>query len=148
MTNTRDVAFAASTAFIWDAARVNLPSRSKALAMSCYPIESMGDTAWSRATEYLKNSIEIFSKKYFEYPWDEATNIAGGVTGGMEYPGMIFCSAKDTNGSLWFVTTHEIGHNWFPMIVGSNERKYMWQDEGLNNFIDQFSTEQFNNGSM
>ena len=57
MKNTRDVAWAASTALVWDAAKVNLPSGRKAIAMSAYPVESMGDTAWSRATEYLKHSI-------------------------------------------------------------------------------------------
>jgi hypothetical protein len=74
---------------IWDAAKINLPSGRKALAMSCYPTESIGDTAWSRSTEYLKNCIEIYSKNFFEYPWNNAVSV-GGAIGGMEYPGMIF----------------------------------------------------------
>ncbi|MDQ2864020.1 MAG: M1 family peptidase, partial [Bacteroidota bacterium] len=61
MRNTRDVAFAAGKGMIWDAAKINLPSGRKVLAMSCYPVESKGDTAWTRSTEYLKNSIEIYS---------------------------------------------------------------------------------------
>ncbi len=68
MKNTRDIAWAASTALIWDAAKVNLLSHRNAIAMSAYPRESLGDTAWSRATEYLKKSIEIYSKDFFEYP--------------------------------------------------------------------------------
>ncbi len=72
MKNTRDVAWAASKALVWDAAKVNLPSGRKTLAMSAYPVESMGDNAWSRATEYLKSSIEIYSKDFFEYPWNTA----------------------------------------------------------------------------
>ena len=145
MKNTRDVAWAASDALVWDASRIKLPSGRKAMAMSAYPEESIGDTSWTRATEYLKASIEIYSKYYFEYPWNNAVNIGGNV-GGMEYPGMIFCNYKETKSLLWWLITHEIGHNWFPMIVGSNERKYMWQDEGLNTYINDFADGLFNNG--
>jgi hypothetical protein len=145
MKNTRDVAFAAGRGMIWDAAKVNLPSGHKALAMSCYPVESSGDTAWSRSTEYLKASMEIFSKNFFEYPWNVAVSSAG-ITGGMEYPGMIFNNYQVTRARLWFLVAHEIGHNWYPMIVGSNERKYMWQDEGFNAYVDDIATGIFNNG--
>jgi len=145
MENTRDVSWAASTAFIWDAAKVNLPSGRKCISQSVYPIESAGFHAWGRSTEYLKNSIEIYSKAYIEYPWNSAVNVSG-VALGMEYPGIIFCLSGLKDGGLWGDVTHEIGHNWFPMIVGSNERKYMWQDEGFNTFINQYSTLMFNNG--
>ena len=144
MKNTRDVAFAAGKGMIWDAAKVNLPSGRKAIAMSAYPPESMGDTAWTRSTEYLKNSIEIYSKNFFEYPWNTAVSI-GGAIGGMEYPGMIFNVYSEVKASLWFLISHEIGHNWYPMIVGSNERKYMWQDEGFNTYINYRANEFFNN---
>ncbi len=96
--------------------------------------KALDDTAYSRGTEYLKNSIEIYSKNFFEYPWNTAVNIGGSVTG-MEYPGMIFNDYNAKKALLWFLIAHEIGHNWFPMIVGSNERKYMWQDEGFNTYI-------------
>ncbi len=145
MENTRDVAWAASTAFIWDGAKVNLPSGRKCIAQSAYPAESAGEHAWSRSTEYLKASMEIYSDKYFEYPWNSAVNVSG-VALGMEYPGAIFCLSDLKDGGLFGDITHEIGHNWFPMIVGSNERKYMWMDEGFNTFINQYSTEKFNNG--
>jgi len=145
MENTRDVSWAASTAFIWDAAKTNLPSGRKCISQSVYPVESAGMHAWGRSTEYLKNSIEIYSKAYIEYPWNSAVNVSG-VALGMEYPGIIFCLSGLKDGSLWGDVTHEIGHNWFPMIVGSNERKYMWQDEGFNTFINQYSTMMFNNG--
>jgi hypothetical protein len=145
MNNTRDVAFAAGKGMIWDAAKINLPSGRKALAMSAYPTESIGDTAWTRSTEYLKKSIEIYSEHFFEYPWNNAVSI-GGAIGGMEYPGMIFNVHTETRASLWFLITHEIGHNWYPMIVGSNERKYMWQDEGFNTYINYRANELFNNG--
>ena len=143
--NTRDVAWAASKAFLWDAARIDLPSGKKALAQSVYPIESKGMKAWSRSTEYVKNCIELYSKEWYEYTYPVATNVAGTV-GGMEYPGIVFCGSGSRGGGLWEVTNHEFGHNWFPMIVGSNERKYAWMDEGFNTFINKVDTKVFNNG--
>jgi hypothetical protein len=145
MKNTRDVAWAASKGLVWDAAKINLPSGRKAIAMSAYPPESLGDTAWSRSTEYLKKSIEIYSKDFYEYPWNSAINMGSNITG-MEYPGIIFNDYKSTKAALWFIVAHEIGHNWFPMIVGSNERKYMWQDEGFNSYINYYANEIFNEG--
>jgi outer membrane lipoprotein-sorting protein len=144
---TRDVAWAASKAFIWDAARINLPSGKKALAQSVYPVESAGDSAWSRSTEFVKGCIELYSKEWYEFTYPSATNVAGRV-GGMEYPGIVFCGWKAKQGGLWGVTNHEFGHNWFPMIVGSNERKYPWMDEGFNTFINGVDTKVFNNGEF
>ncbi len=143
--NTRDVAWAASHAFIWDAARINLPGGKKALAQSVYPVESAGQTSWGRSTEYVKNSIELYSEKWFAFSYPVATNVAG-IVSGMEYPGIVFCSARSGGSGLWGVTDHEFGHNWFPMIVGSNERKYAWMDEGFNTFINQLNTKAFNKG--
>lgn len=142
---TRDVAWAASKAFIWDAARIDLPSGRKALAESVYPVESAGDSAWGRSTEYVKGCIEYYSKYLYEFTYPSATNVAG-IVGGMEYPGIVFCSAKSRKGGLWGVTRHEFGHNWFPMLVGSNERKYPWMDEGFNTFINTVADSAFNNG--
>ncbi len=144
--NTRDVAWAASKAFIWDAARINLSGRKKALAQSVYPVESIGSRKWSRSTEYIKASIEFYSASWYEYPYTSAIGVAVGYGGGMEYPGIVFDQMQDITGRLWFVTTHEFGHTWFPMIVGSNERRYSWMDEGLNTFINSLSTHHFNNG--
>ena len=143
--NARDVSWAASKAFIWDAARMNLPSGRKALAMSVYPVESAGDSAWGRATEYTKGSIENYSKRWFEYPYNTATNVAGNVSG-MEYPSIVFCGFRAKGRGLFGVTDHEFGHTWFPMIVGSNERKYGWMDEGFNTFINSLADLDFNNG--
>jgi hypothetical protein len=143
--NARDASWAASTAFIWDGARINLPSGRKALAMSAYPVESNGDNAWERSTEYTKAAMEGYSKRWFEFPYTSAVNVASNV-GGMEYPGIVFCGYKAKAASLWGVTDHEFGHTWFPMIVGSNERKYGWMDEGFNTFINGISTADFNNG--
>lgn len=150
MQNTRDVAFGASRAFILDAAKINLPSGKKSLAMSAYPVESTKDKKgndWRRSTEMVKGSIEHYSKKWFEYPYAAAVNVAG-IVGGMEYPGIVFCSYESTGAGLWGVTDHEFGHIWFPMIVGSNERKYAWMDEGFNTFINELSTHEFNKGEF
>ena len=143
--NARDAAWASSSAFILDAARINLPSGEKSMAISAYPIESVGYKAWGRSTEYTKYSIEHYSKKWLEYPYSTAINVAG-IVGGMEYPGVSFCSYKATEAGLWGVTDHEFGHIWFPMIVGSNERLYAWMDEGFNSFINELSTMEFNEG--
>ena len=145
MENTRDVAWASSSAFILDAARINLPSGKKSMAISAYPVESFGDNAWERSTEYTKASVEHYSKRWFEYPYTTAINVAGNVKG-MEYPAVSFCSYQSTGASLWGVTDHEFGHNWFPMIVGSNERLYGWMDEGFNSFVNDISTKEFNDG--
>ncbi|HNR16419.1 MAG TPA: M1 family metallopeptidase [Chitinophagaceae bacterium] len=145
--NTRDVAWAASKAFVQDAARINLKSGKKCMAISVYPVESIVKNGWQRSTEFTKASIEHYSDKWFEYPYPAATNVAG-IVGGMEYPGIVFCSAESSGTGLWGVTDHEFGHTWFPMIVGSNERKYAWMDEGFNTFINDLSTEAFNNGEF
>ena len=145
MHNSRDVSWAASKAFIWDAARINFPSGRKGIAMAVYPEESKGYDAYGRATQYLKQSIEFYSKTYFEYPWNSATVVAG-VALGMEYPGIVFCSYKIKQANLWHDVTHEIGHNWFPMVVGTDERSFMWMDEGMNTFINGYASNWFNHG--
>ena len=145
--NARDVAWAASKAFVLDAARINLPSGKKSMAISAYPVESIKKNGWQRSTEFVKGSIEHYSTKWFEFPYPAATNVAG-IVGGMEYPGIVFCGYSASGEGLWGVTDHEFGHTWFPMIVGNNERKYAWMDEGFNTFINDLSTKNFNKGEF
>jgi Peptidase family M1 domain len=145
MEKTRDVAFSASNAFVWDAARIRLPGGGRAMAMSFYPVESAGDAAWGRSTEYLKHAVEEFSNRWSVYPYPVAVNVAGGSTG-MEYPGLLFDGIKDKGKDLFWITAHEIGHTWFPMIVGFNERRNAWMDEGFNTFIDIEESDAFQNG--
>jgi len=135
---TRDAAWAASKAFILDGAKINLPKGKTAMALSAYTKESATDDSWNKSTEYVKQSIEYNSKMWFPYTYPVATNVAG-IVGGMEYPGLVFCRWRAKKGSLWSVTDHEFGHNWFPMVVGSNERLYPWMDEGFNTFINHYS---------
>jgi hypothetical protein len=143
--NARDASWASSAAFIIDAAKMDLPSGKKSIAISAYPVESDGVDAWGRSTEYVKKSIEYNSSKWYEFPYPAATAVAG-IVGGMEYPGIVFCGYTAKRGGLWGVNDHEFGHTWFPMIVGSNERLYGWMDEGFNTFINTLSTANFNNG--
>lgn len=148
MKNTRDVAFGASTAYMWDAARINLPEGRTALAMSVYPVESVGQDRWGRSTEYLKAAVEHFSTKWYPYPYPVAINEAGTAASGMEYPGIVFDPMQAPAKPLHMVTAHEIGHTWFPMIVGSDERRNAWMDEGFNTFIDVYEADAFNHGEF
>jgi hypothetical protein len=145
MQHTRDVAFTASPAFVWDAARINLPQGGHALAMSVYPVEGVGPQKWDRSTQYVKFAIEHFSQRWFTYPWPVMVNL-GGHGAGMEYPGIVFDDMKDAGKDLFWISVHEVGHSWFPMIVGSNERRSAWMDEGFNTFIDVYASDAFNKG--
>ena len=144
----RDVSFAASRAFIWDAARFNLPGGKSGLAMSFYPVESAGPQGWGHATEYVKHSLEQFSARWgFDYPYATAAAVAGPI-GGMEYPAIVFDDYTDKGKDLFALTAHEFGHTWFPMVVGFDERRDQWMDEGFNTFIDIYESEDFEHGSF
>ena len=147
ISNARDFAWASSASFIWDGARINLENGKNAFAQSAYPVESSEPKAWSRSTEFIKASIENYSRRWYAYPYPAAVNVASNVSG-MEYPGIVFCGWEDKEGDLWGVTDHEFGHTWFPMIVGSNERRYGWMDEGFNTFINQIASGDFNKGEF
>lgn len=133
--NVRTVAWAASAAFLLDATST---SDGKTLVQSAYPAESL--PIWGKSTQMLRRAIEGYSRRWFPYPYPVATNV-GGIEGGMEYPMIIFCSGRGQNErGLYGVTTHEIGHNWFPMLVNTDERRHAWMDEGFNTFINRYST--------
>ncbi|WP_174297198.1 M1 family metallopeptidase [Sphingomonas bacterium] len=145
MTNTRDVAWSASSDFIWDAALIRLPGGGTSMAMSYYPPESVGAGKWGRSTEYVKDTVENMSRRWYPYPWPAAINVAG-PSSGMEYPGIVFDAPEDAGKTLFWITAHEIGHDWFPMVVGFDERRHAWMDEGFNTFIDTYESEDFNHG--
>ena len=129
--NVRDVAWAAAPNFIWDASGWN-----GILMQAYYAPEANAD--WGHAIQLVRHSIKHYSEKWFPYPYPTAINIAGPV-GGMEYPMIVFCGDGAGGRGLFGVTTHELGHEWFPMTVGSNERLYAWMDEGFNTFINTYS---------
>lgn len=127
----RTFAWACSDIFILDAA-----SSGDILLQSAYPEDGL--PVWGKSTQMLKTAIEGYSKRWFPYPYPAATNVFG-AEGGMEYPMIIFCRGRGERG-VFGVTTHEIGHNWFPMVVNTDERRYAWMDEGFNTFINGYST--------
>ncbi len=148
MHDTRDVAFGASAAFVWDAARIDLPGGKHALAMSLYPVESLhGKGHWQDSTQYVKHTVEYFSRRWYPYPWPNAVAL-GGTVGGMEYPGLAMDWWKIGGKKLFGLTTHEVGHFWFPMIVGSNERRDAWMDEAFNTYVDMRATLDFKGGKF
>jgi len=129
--NVRDVAWAAAPNFIWDASGWN-----GILMQSFYP--PVADSIWRESTRMVRHSIKHYSEKWFQYPYPTAINVNGPV-GGMEYPMIVFCANRRSREGLFGVTTHELGHQWFPMTVGNNERLYAWMDEGFNTFINIYS---------
>ncbi|MBL8900644.1 MAG: M1 family metallopeptidase [Planctomycetes bacterium] len=130
----RTFAWASSSAFILDAA-----SLDDCLIQSAYYAEA--GRFWPKSTQMLRKAIQGYNERWFRYPYPAATNVAG-VEGGMEYPMIIFCRGGNERG-LYGVTTHEIGHNWFPMIVNTDERRHAWMDEGFNTFINIYSEAEY-----
>ena len=129
--DVRDVVFAASPDYLWDA------SSWKGILANAYYRPSAIDT-WKDGADMSRMSIMEYSERWFQYPYPQITAVEGPISG-MEYP-MVAMEAKSNDKyELYNVVTHEIGHMWFPMIVGSNERMHMWQDEGFNTFINTFS---------
>ncbi|MGD8319858.1 MAG: M1 family metallopeptidase [Gemmatimonadota bacterium] len=138
--SSRDFSWAASRAFIWDAGGWN-----GVLLQAAYPEEGIGtaeNPGWEEDVTYLRHTISYYSKEWFPFPYPSAVNVAG-IVGGMEYPGIVFCSVRARGQGLFGVTDHEFGHNWFPMVVGSDERRYAWMDEGFNTFINYYSNLDF-----
>src|SRR5690242_4671198 len=129
--NVRDVAWGASPEFIWDA------SSWKGRMAYAYYRPTAVDT-WKDAADMARMSIMEYSERWLEYPYPQITAIEGPISG-MEYPMVAMENKSKDKYDLYNVVTHEIGHMWFPMIVGSNERMHMWQDEGFNTFINTFS---------
>jgi hypothetical protein len=140
--NVRDFAFAASRKFIWDAMKVDVEGK-KVWAMSLYPKE--GNPLWGQySTRLVAHTLTQYSKRTIAYPYPVAYSVHGPV-GGMEYPMMSFNGARpqpdgtyseSIKNFLILVIIHEVGHNFFPMIVNSDERQWSWMDEGLNSFLE------------
>jgi hypothetical protein len=128
-TNVRDFAWGTAPNFIWDAT-----SWDGILAQALYPPDKAA--VWNTAADMTRHALMIHSR-WFHYPWPVATSLQGPV-GGMEYPMMTFDDADDAK-ELYYTIAHEQGHEWFPMIVGSQERLYPWMDEGFNTFIDWYA---------
>lgn len=131
----RSFAWTSSRATIWDAASIDWGDGTSTLVQSVYPVEAKA--AWTESTQMLRHSIMHYSETWFRYPYPAATNV-NGIVAGMEYPMIIFCGGDSSKPGLHGVTSHEIGHNWFPMMINSDERRYAWMDEGFNTFINTY----------
>jgi hypothetical protein len=129
--NVRDAVWAASPDYMWDA------SSWKGIYAFAYYRPSAIDT-WKDAADMSRMSIMEYSDRWFMYPWPQISAVEGPISG-MEYPMVAMENKSADKYDLYNVVTHEIGHMWYPMIVGSNERMHMWQDEGFNTFINYFS---------
>ncbi len=149
--NVRDFAFAASRKFIWDAMGVEIDGQ-KVMAMSYYPGEA--EPLWSQySTEAIVHTLDVYGKFSFAYPYPVAISVNGPVYG-MEYPMICFNGprpeddgtyTKDTKYGLISVIIHEVGHNFYPMIVNSDERQWTWMDEGLNTFLQYLAEQEWEN---
>jgi len=145
--NVRDFAFASSRKFIWDAQNVKVNNKN-VLCMSYYPKE--GNPLWERySTKLVAHTIKTYSKYTVDYPYPVAISVHTDKIG-MEYPMICFNGGRpeadgtyseQTKYGMWGVIIHEVGHNFFPMIINSDERQWTWMDEGLNTFV-QYLTEQ------
>ena len=146
----RDFAFASSRKFIWDAMAVKCGEQT-ALAMSFYSKE--GNPLWGKySTKAVAHALKVYSKFAFHFPYPKAISVLSGRGGGMEYPMISFNGGKpETDGtyserlkySLIGVIIHEVGHNFFPMIVNSDERQWAWMDEGMNTFVEYLSEQEW-----
>lgn len=144
--NVRDFAFASSRKFIWDAMAVKIGDKTP-LAMSYYPKE--GNPLWEQeSTKAVKAAITTYSKYSIDYPYPQATSVHHASLG-MEYPMICFNGARPnkdgtfsdrTKWALVGVVIHEVGHNFFPMIINNDERQWTWMDEGVNTFV-QYRTQ-------
>jgi hypothetical protein len=132
--NVRDFAWAAAPNWRWDASTVN--------GILIETLYRPNADKWPEAHAMARGAIEHFSEQWYRYPYSHATTVEGPV-GGMEYPMLTFVANNTTRETQQWALAHEFGHEWFPMIVGSNERLYPWMDEGFNTFIDLRNAAQY-----
>lgn len=145
--NVRDFAFGSSRKFIWDAWGVDIAGKT-VLAMSFYPNEA--EPLWSKySTQAVAHTLEVYSEELFPYPYPVCISMNGAI-GGMEYPMLSFNGPRPLEDGTYFgedgpwihqkyalisVIIHEVGHNWFPMMINTDERSWTWMDEGLNTYV-------------
>ncbi|HEY4322192.1 MAG TPA: M1 family metallopeptidase [Gemmatimonadales bacterium] len=125
--SVRDVAFTAGPGMRWDASGYH-----NILIETLYRASA---DKWPEANRMARETIKYFSEQWYPYPYSHATTVEGPIEG-MEYPMLTFVPNSPTREDQQWALAHEFGHEWFPMIVGSNERLYPWMDEGFNTFID------------
>ena len=130
--NVRDVAVSCANTYVWDATHAVVPGRDEPVMI--HAVYEPNATAWDRAAEFTKHAIEYMSKTVYPYPWPHMTACEGVIGGGMEYPMMTIVGSSRNHSAVQGTIAHETIHMWFPMIVGTNEKRYAWQDEGFTSF--------------
>ncbi|HEX7120343.1 MAG TPA: M1 family metallopeptidase [Longimicrobiales bacterium] len=134
--DVRDFAWAASNEYVWDATRAVVEGEDgEARVIPVYAYYRPQAETWTRAAEYTRHGIEYFSERYHPYIYPQMTSVEGPV-GGMEYPMIVFVRDFGNARTLASVVLHEVAHEWWPMMVGSKETSYAWQDEGLATYIE------------
>lgn len=151
--NVRDFAFATSRKFIWDAMAVKQENGKDVMAISYYPKE--GNPLWEKySTKVVAHTLKTYSKFTFPYPYPKAISVHSKSIG-MEYPMICFNYGRPEKDGTYSdrvkygmigVIIHEVGHNYFPMIVNSDERQWTWMDEGLNTFLQYLTEQEFERG--
>ncbi|MEM6646783.1 MAG: M1 family metallopeptidase, partial [Bacteroidota bacterium] len=132
--NVRDFAFGTSDQYLWDATHATVNAADGEKTVMLHSLYRPGTAAWERSAEYGQFSIEFMSERFFPYPYPHMTAVEGVIGGGMEFPMITLIGGTRTPQSLFGVTFHEIAHMWFPMVVGQNEKRFTWMDEGLTSF--------------
>ena len=153
--NVRDFAFGSSRKFIWDAWGRDIAGKT-VMAMSYYPKEA--EPLWSMySTQAVAHTLEVYSEYLFPYPYPVCISMNGAI-GGMEYPMLSFNGPRPLEDGTYFgedgpwrhkkyglisVIIHEVGHNWFPMMINTDERSWTWMDEGLNTYVQMIAQAQW-----
>jgi hypothetical protein len=136
--SVRDFAFGASPDFRWDASGYK--------GTMVHTLYRPSAPEWEEANRMVRAGLEYYSEQWYPYPYAHITSIEGPIEG-MEYPMITFCPRSPAREDRQWVLAHELGHQWMPMIVGSNERLYPWMDEGFNTFIDLANAAKYFSGT-
>jgi hypothetical protein len=140
--NVRDFAFATSDRYVWDATHARIPGEGGERTVLVHSLYRPGAPHWNEAARFGQHSIGFFSDRIVPYAYPQVT-IAEGPIGGMEYPMLVFIPRAAEREDLYAVIAHEVGHEWFPMMVGSDEASFAWMDEGLTTFLEDEAREAF-----
>lgn len=144
--SVRDFVWASSKDYVWDATGARVGDRTgtgKVDSTAIYTFYRPGAFAWAKSTVYLKQSIQFLSNLLWPYPYPHMTAVEGFVNGGMEFPMLTHIGGVEDGNNLYIVTVHETSHMWFPMLVGSDETRFAWMDEGLASYNEALGARDF-----
>lgn len=143
--NVRDFAWGTSDRYLWDATRAVIPDPARPGATKVVPVHAFYRPqvrSWREAARYTRHALTFHAERWGTYLYPQITALEGPI-GGMEYPMVIFVAGFNDAQSLYGTINHEVAHQWFPMMVGNNETRFAWQDEGLATYIEELATVDF-----